>query len=513
MLFDELASDPDRIAFRVGERSASRGELAKAAADIAGFLHTLGLRRGDAICAWLPDGGPWLQLLFGCSRVGMLMVPISTRYRSSEARHVLKTSRAKAIFVAKEFLNTDYAGMVAEIRGDLPDLEHILEVDQGDLFWTAPDAPAALRVDTGLADPLCVFSTSGTTSIPKLAVHDHGGILEHSRNVVARLDIRPGDTMLCALPLYGVLGFTTALAAIVGGASCSFLPVFNASDAATIMKRDAATHLYGSDGLIDRLLEVEGVDLSSWREGGFAEFAALGESVIRRAEDRWGVRLVSIYGSSECFAVTATRSPGDEPAQRLRAGGRPVSEEISSRVVDLDSGQPVADGEPGELQIRGYNVMTEYLNNPEATARAFTADGWYRTGDYAIADGQEFTFLSRLGDGLRLRGYLVDPAEIETTLVEHPAVAAAQVVGVKRTGDGDVAVAFVLGASNSVSEGDLISYCREHMANYKVPRRIVFIDCFPSVDGPNGTKILRTELRNMAEQLIPQVKEHAHEAR
>jgi len=508
-----LMRDPERLAFRVGSHSVRRGELAGAAVGMAVRLHELGLKRGDAVCLWLPDGGAWLQVLIACAHAGITVVPISTRYRVSEAEHVLRTSRAKAVFVVKDFLKTDYVGMIEEVRADLPDLENVLEISASELFWPVPDGMTSSHAAGIQSDPLCTFTTSGTTSRPKLALHDQGSIVAHAHNVAERFNITPGDTMLCALPMYGVIGFSAAMAALMGGASCSFLPVFNAKDAANIIERDGVTHLYASDGLIDRVLEVEDADLSSWREGGFAEFAALGESITKRAESRWGVRLVSVYGSSECLAFTAMRSSTDETRDRVPIGGRPVTDSIEFRVIDLDTGAPAASGQAGELQIRGYNVMSGYLNNPEATAKAFTEDGWYHTGDCATTQESEFTFMARLGDALRMRGYLVDPADIETSLLAHPAVDAAQVVGVKRTGEGDVAVAFVVGQANAVTEEDLLAFCRSRMANYKVPSRAVFIDSFPSVDGPNGTKILRTELRTLAETLVPIAKEYADETR
>lgn len=462
---------------------------------------------------WLPDGGPWLQIFLACCHIGLLAVPISTRYRQLEAKHVLATSRAKCVFVATGFLGVDFAGAVDAVRGDLPYLTHVIPVSSRDLFYPADSKPDETDGEGIASDPLCVFSTSGTTSLPKLAVHDQGGIREHARNVAARLSIGPGDVMLGVLPLYGVLGFTTSISAILAGASCSFLPVFDPVEATAIMDRDGVTHVYGSDGLLDMLMSVEGAALTSWRHGGFAEFASLGERVMTRAEQRLGVRLIAVYGSSECFAITSSRHPCDDRAVRLRAGGKTVSSGIEFRVVDPDSGRRLPDGETGELQIRGYNVMTGYLNNPEATARALTSDRWFRTGDSAIATDDEFIFLSRMNDSLRLRGYLVDPGEIEAFIGQHPAVLGAQVVGVKRRGEGDVAVAFVRRRTRDLTETSLLDYCRAGIASYKVPRHIAFVDHFPSVDGPNGTKILKTELRSMAQALVSPNKESSDETR
>jgi fatty-acyl-CoA synthase len=224
--------------------------------------------------------------------------------------------------------------------------------------------------------------------------------------------------------------------------------------------------------------------------------------VINDAEKRLGLPLVGLYGSSECFALTATQQHTDPAEVRAVAGGRPIAPDIAFRVVDTETGEPLPIGERGELQLRGYNVMTGYLNNPEATNAAFTQDGWFRTGDLSYSQGDRFVYLSRLKDGLRLRGYLVEPAEIEAFVSRHADVLDAQVVGVNRVGVGDMAVAFVRSRNASLTTEDLLDWCREGMANYKVPSRIVIVEDYPRLDGPNGTKILKNKLREMAQQVM-----------
>jgi len=214
------------------------------------------------------------------------------------------------------------------------------------------------------------------------------------------------------------------------------------------------------------------------------------------------LRLVGLYGSSECFALMAKQREAAAIEERALAGGIPISREIEFRVVDALSGAALPEGEPGELQIKGYNVMSGYLRNPEATAAAFTADGWFRSGDLAYRSGPGFVYLSRIKDSLRLKGYLVDPSEIEEYLLRHAAVEVAQVVGVNRPGEGDVAVAFVRLGAAGASEAELLSYCRDGMASYKVPRRIAIVEDFPVVHGPNGTKIQKAKLREQAQALL-----------
>lgn len=498
-----LEQGPEQVAFTCRSFTATRGELRRASLRAAALLASKGIKRGDAIALWMPDGGSWLQLLFAAAHLGVLVVPVSTRLRLQEALHVVRTARAKAIFVPTEFLNFDYAACALEIQATLDHVEHVLAVVRPEAFIPV-DERLPMVAPTGLpGDGLCTFSTSGTTGHPKLAVHTQAGIARHGANVAARVQIQPGDVMLCGLSLYGVLGFVQMMGALSGGASCVFLQVFDAERAARAIASEGVTHFFGSDGMFAPVLDVPGAALASWRWAGFAEFAGLAAAVIERAEREHGLRAFGLYGSSECFALTATALP-DEPATlRQLAGGTPITPEIEFRVVDPQTGAPLADGERGELQIRGYNVMQGYLHNPAATEAAITPEGWYRTGDLAYREGSRFVYLSRLKDGLRLRGYLVDPTEIEQFLASHEDVVDAQVVGVNRTGEGDLAVAFVRVRDPRVGEQQLLPFCKAGMANYKVPRRIVTVADYPRMDGPNGTKILKNKLREMAEAQVP----------
>lgn len=505
MAFNLLNSHSgDLPAFHAGDHTATRDELQTAARRAATFLHQLGLRRGDTLAVWMPDGAVWLQLLFGAAQLGVLMVPVSTRLKLAEAQHVVRTARARVLVAPTTFLDFDYLGAAHAIRQAEPTLEHVIDVPPGAGFQWG-DCTPYLDVSGQDTDPLCTFSTSGTTGKPKLAVHTQKGIATHARNAGAVNDIHPGDVMLCALPLYGVLGFVQAFATLAAGGACVFLPVFKADAAAAAIEQYRITHFFGSDGMFDMVLEAQGGSLASWRRGSFAEFAGLGRKVIDRAWSDWGLRLSGLYGMSECFAMTAIRDPNAEAQLRGMPGGTPISPDIAFRIADPVSGLPVEEGAQGELQLRGYNVMSGYLNNPDATAGAFTADGWFKTGDLAYAQGNSFCYLARLKDSLRLKGYLVDPTEIEDFLVQHPGVEAAQVVGVNREGEGDVAVAFIRLSSRPAAEAELLAHCKAGIAGFKVPRRIVAVDDFPQMSGPNGVKILKNVLRDMATELLDPV--------
>lgn len=496
-----LTRDPDRPAFHIGELTVTRAELRRQAAAAAGHLARLGLRRGDVIAVWLPDGAAWLQFVFAAAELGVLVVPISTRYRLADAQHVVAVSKARAIVVATDFLGIDFSSMARQIKGELPHVAHIIAFPAEAGFFAAGEGER-FEEGGGPSDLLCTFSTSGTTGRPKLAPHDQASVAVHSKNVAETFDIRPGDVMLCALPLNGVLGFVQAFSALAAGATCVFQPVFNAAAAAELIGRHKVTHFFGSDSMFAPVLEHDARLLATWRAGGFAEFVGMGQQVAALAEEKLGLRLVGLYGSSECFALMSRQDPARSLPERALAGGDAIAPGIRVRVVGSESGAVLPEGEPGELQVAGYNVMPGYFNNSDATRQAFTGDGWFRTGDLAQMRGRGFVYLARMKDSLRLKGYLVDPGEIESHLMRYSDVLGAQVVGVNMPGEGDLAVAFVRGGRPGLTEDELLAHCRTGIAAYKVPRRILFVDEFPSVQGPNGVKIIKAKLRDMAQGAI-----------
>ena len=506
----------DAPAVELAGKCISHRELANAANAAANHLSNLGLARGDVLAVWLPNTFSWLQLLFAAARLGVLVVPISTRYKAAEVRHLLEVSRARVLITATRFLDVEYAEVARSLMAQVPTLQSVLEQEDLErlLPWGLPKGgevrSEAVEQSSDQTSPtddlLCCFSTSGTTGYPKLATHGRASIQRHAQCVATAFDVQPADALLLALPLYGVFGFVAALATLAGGGRVVLMPVFDATEAAMAIARHRITHVIGSDAMFDAMLKVPDADFSTWRRGAQADFVGLPLPVTQRA-DALGIQFSGTYGSSECYALMAFQDWGASAEQRAKAGGSPTDPHIQVRIADPEGGAEMSEGLAGEIQIRGPNVLASYLNNPAATAKAFTQDGWYRSGDLGMREAHSFRYLARMGDSLRLRGYLVNPAEIENCLMQHESVAGAQVVGVNRSCIGDVAVAYVIATQSSstasiVDEASLLSHCREHLAAYKVPVRIVPIKEFPSINGPNGIKIQKRQLREMANKLL-----------
>lgn len=471
-------------------------ELAARASGLAGGLAGLGFVRGDRLVNWLPNGLDWLVLLFAAARLGLILPLVNTRYRAAELEHVLRRAAPRGIALHPGFHGIDFEAVLAESAWPV---DRVLAPSHLATLAAAPPVAAAASP----ADDAVLFTTSGTTASPKLAAHDQRGIVHHARHMARAFDIRPGDVMLMSLPLCGTFGFCGAVAALGAGATLVLQPVFDAGETVELMRRHGVTHFYGSDGMLRAVLEAAAGDrrpFERWRWGCHANFGGRPQELVRQVEETAGVRIHGTYGSSECFAMMSCW-PADAPAEtRALAGGHLLSDRMEVRIREPAGGAPVAVGEAGELQFRGCNVMSGYHANPEATRAAFTDDGWYRSGDLgALREDGAFVFLSRLGDSIRVRGYLVDPKEIEEQLERHPAVEVAQVVGVSGGDSGDVPVAFVKAAPGaSVAPEELARFLGGRLASFKVPRAIRVVDDFPVVDGPNGRKIQKARLRELA---------------
>lgn len=498
--------------------AVSRAELRSRALRLRGDLAAAGVGRGGCVAVWLPNWSDALVWQFATASLGAHVIGLNTRYNVDEVTHVLQRARPAVLAIAHSFHGLDLAGTLhAAVRnaGVAPPSVAVVagphapaccdpsHCDVGAGAWV----PAA-RAESPPAggDELAVaFTTSGSTGKPKLAAHKESAVVSHARADAGGIGIRDGDVVLCALPLSGVFGFNTALAAVAGGAACLLEPVFDEDDVVADMADRGVTHVVAADDMLTRVADAwrrRPGDLSRWRWLGIADFLGRSHEVAEWARDHFGTVTSGVYGSSEVFALTCFW-PHEEPApRRWSGGGHLVSPEIEARTADPATDEITAAGEQGELQLRGPNVVDAYLGDPESSARSFTADGWFRTGDLAVlAEDGAIEYVCRIGDVLRLRGFLVDPAEVEHRLADHPGVLTAKVVGVRGADGATIAVGFaVLEPGREVTERELREWCAEALARFKVPAAVRVIDEMPTTSGTNGTKIRAATLREWARQ-------------
>jgi acyl-CoA synthetase (AMP-forming)/AMP-acid ligase II len=503
----------------------SFAELGAAVGEAAALLDLHGVRRGDVVACWLPNWTEALVLEYALAHLGAANLGVNTRYGVHELTHLLARGRPVGILAPARFHSLDFAGRLSAAIEALADASPALvppwvatvrgtpeeapELDAGGGTWAFEPVPGTPPPPlTGHSeDMLNYFTTSGSTGVPKLAGHSQLAVATHARNTAIALEMVPGDVVLGVLPLSGVFGFNPVMGSLAAGGAVMLEPVFDAAATLSGMSEFGVTHAVGGDDLFGRLLDawkLERPSLSGFRRGGIADFAGRAGEVVEWAERELGAKISGVYGSSEIFALSAIW-PANEPlAERVRGGGRPVSEEIEVRVMDPQTNRECEPGEPGELQFRGYNVLSDYLGDAQARESAFTDDGWLRSGDLGASEDARggFLYICRAGDALRLRGFMVEPAEIEQFLASHPDVAIAKVVGVQNDG-ADVAVAFVSAQEgHDLDAEELLAFAKASLAPFKVPSRINVVTEFPVTTGTNGTKIRISELRRQATEQL-----------
>jgi len=500
------------------DRPVTYAELDGEARRLASGLAALGVARGDRVALWLPNLSAWLACFFACARLGAIAVSVNTRFKASEVGDIVGRSGASVLVFWPDFRGIDFAAILADCdRGALRGIANIVAYDEADtvparvldrevVAYRVLVAGEPLDEARGGEDDGCViFTTSGTTRAPKFVLHNQRTVIRHGIDVARDFGWGdPATRVLVTAPLCGVFGFANAMAALAAGQPLVMFPTFDARESASAVRRHAITHANATDEMISLMLDAapEPRPFPSARWFGYAAFSPTHADLPARAAAR-GLNVVGLYGSSEVEALFARQREDAPLPERWQAGGKPVAPEAQVRACDPEAGGVLAHGAAGELQFTAPSRMVGYFGDEAATRAALTPDGFFRSGDlgYTTGDGR-FVFLARMGDALRLGGFLVSPAEIEAVLAEHPSVAAAQVVGA-RTASGLKPVAFVIRAEGAAfDEAELVAHCAARMAKFKVPVRVEAIDAFPVTPGANATKIQKHRLREIAETLL-----------
>ncbi len=459
------------------KRRLTYEDLYLRARSAAGTLHTLGVRRGDHVGILMGNDEKWLALFYGAALIGAVTVPVNTRFKTAEIAFCLQQANCKALFYAPRFLNIDFRAMVRETGFDKAfDITRPLpEWSIGDLGGTSP------------RDTLLIQFTSGTTAYPKGAMLTHDNMLRDAWAAGTRIGIRGEDRYFNCRPFFHVAGSTlSALMALVAGATLVTLPTFEAGAALELMEREHCTLISGNDTLFQMLMGHEDFPARKLElRGGWA---AAGPQTMRKIIDVLGAKAIcAAYGLSEASPNVVMSDWRDAEDVRVNGLARP-HDGVEVRIED------------GEIQVRGWNVMQGYYNNPEANAKAFTADGWLRTGDLGelTAEGR-LRMVGRLKDVFRVGGENVAPAEVEEVLLEHPAVETAQVIGVPDKRLGEVPAAYVtLKAGTRATEDDILAWMKPKCANFRLPRYLRIVDDFESIGMTASGKVQKTKLREHA---------------
>ncbi len=483
-----------------------------------------GIERGDRIAVWAPNCAEWIVAALGAVGAGAVLVPLNTRYKGAEAAYILRTSGARILFTVQGFLGTDYPAMLDEAvtAGDsLPDLERVvvLRTDGPDDTVVASTAGAgtvgwaeflaeATRCESDVAagrtasltptDVSDLVFTSGTTGHPKGAMTTHSQTLRTFATWAEVVGLRAGDRYLIVNPFFHTFGYKAGIVAcLMAGATMVPEPVF---DVDVVLQRVADEHisvLPGPPTIFQSILDHpkrDGYDLSSLR------LVVTGAAVVpvELVESLWsdmGIETVlTAYGLTEATGTVTMCRRGDSAEVISATSGRAIPD-VEVRIVDAD-GNEVPTGMPGEIVVRGYNVMSGYFHDDEATAAAIDGDGWLHTGDVGFVDAAgNLAITDRLKDMYVSGGFNVYPAEVEAVLRHHPGVAQVAVIGIPDHRMGEVGLAVVVPAADADASqlaDQLPALAKEQLANFKVPRRVEVVDALPA--NASG-KVLKRELR------------------
>lgn len=493
VLLDAAAAHGDMLAIVSEESTLTYAELRDRAVRAAALLRARGVGRGDRVAIWLPNSAAWVEAALGAFILGATVVPISTRLRAQEAAFMLRKSAARALVAAGDFLGVDYGAMIEGI--DLPDLKARIrafprdgepdEWAQGLDEATPEDCVAALRAAAGVTpdDVAEIMFTSGTTGFPKGAMLRHGQIVRTYSIYSERAGIRAGDRYLIIAPMFHSFGFKAGvLAAIIRGATMYPVKVFDAAETLRRIEAEGISVMGGPPTIFSTLLEMNrsaGKDLSSLRSI-VTGASMVSPNLIRALQSEVGVEIVvNAYGLTEvCALVTMTR-PDDAVETIATTAGR-VIDGVEMRLVDTD-GNEVPVGAAGEIEVRGFNVMAGYLDDPAETEKTIRPDGWLRTGDVGVLNEDGcLRVTDRIKDMFIVGGFNCYPAEIEKMMLDYPGIREVAVIGVPDERMGEVAKALVVAAPDRPFDTDaFIAWCRANMANYKVPRHVELLDALP----------------------------------
>jgi long-chain acyl-CoA synthetase len=478
----------DHTALIIGEQSISYAELHRGAQGIAQGLLDLGLQPGDKISVMQPNVPQFPLSYFGILYAGMTVVPLNVLLTGEEVQYHLEDSDSKLLIGHPMFEASATAGAAAAgidvVWAEGSDGKSLMDMAAGE--------PIERLHPTGADDTAVILYTSGTTGRAKGAELSHSNVFVNSVDVVPRLiPLQGDDVSLATLPLFHTFGQTVVMNATLGtGGTVVLLPRFTPEDAFGLIQKHKVTMFAGVPTMYFGLLhhpDGDSYDVSSLRyalTGG----AAMPVEVLKAFEERFPVVILEGYGLSETSPVASFNVP-DKP-RNAGSIGYPVWG-VEMAIMDEDDNE-VEDGERGEICIRGHNIMKGYWQRPEANAETMK-NGWFHSGDIGIRNPEGwFSIVDRVKDMIIRGGYNVYPREIEEVLYAHPAITEAAVIGVPHEQYGEeVRAVVVVAEGQELSEQDVIDYTREHVAAYKYPRTVGFLDTLPK--GPTG-KILKREL-------------------
>ncbi len=496
-------------------RSWSYLEFDRAVNRTANMLRSRGIAKGDVVSLLMPNSAEYIMAYFACWKIGVLSGPVNSLLKPEEIEWVVANSESKLMLVGSDWTAGVPPAMRAKHAGDEQRFIIFDDVDAA----THGHSDALENIDLTTDDDAIIIYTSGTTGKPKGCLLTHANLIANAKQIAEWMHFGPDDRLLTVMPLFHMNAVSvTTMTALYAGGSTVVSPKFSASRFWDIIEKYKITSFGSVATMLSMLLAKSeppavagGLSRGSANVGGTGQppataggsslrFAMCGSApvpaeVLKRFEETFNCLVIEGYGLSE----STCRSTFNPPNETRRPGscGMPIGNEMA--VFDEED-QPVADGELGEIVLRGPNICKEYFKNPDATAKAF-ANGWFHTGDIGYRDADGFFYIAdRKSDMIIRGGENIYPREIDDLLFTHPAIASAAVIGVPDELYGEEVAAFVvLKDGTATTADDIITFCKQHLADYKCPKTFHFLDEIPK--GPTG-KLLKRELARIYKETL-----------
>lgn len=485
---------------------ATYKEFNQQVSDVAKALIHLGVKAGDRLGIWSPNRYEWVLLQYATARIGIIMVNINPAYRTSELSFVLNQAEIKYIFAALSFKSSNYRQMIDDAREFTPFLkEEIFFDDNWDAFLKGAEKVSDEELQkweekVQFDDPVNIQYTSGTTGFPKGVTLSHHNILNNGYFIGIRLHYSKIDRVCIPVPFFHCFGMVIGNIACTSHGATMVIPndSFEPTKTLQVVEKEKCTSLYGVPTMFIAMLhemESKDFDLKSLRTGVMAGSLCPPE-VMKKVENLMNMKEVSIcYGMTETSPVSTQTKIGTPFEKQIHSVGT-IQDHLEIKIINPETGAIVNRGENGELCTRGYSVMLKYWNNPEATNAVLDHSRWMHTGDLAMMDDEGYIHISgRIKDLIIRGGENISPKEIEDFLYQYPNILDAQVIGVPSEKYGEEVMAWIkVRAGETITEEELVDFCKGQIAHYKIPKYWKFVDEFPMTISGKVRKIEMKEI-------------------
>lgn len=485
---------------------ATYEEFYEQTSQVAKAILHLGAKPGDRVGIWSPNRYEWVLLQYATARIGVILVNINPAYRTSELIFVLNQSQIKYIFASLSFKTSNYKKMVEDAREFTSTLVDEVFFDEN---WDDFLKGAAHISDEELQnyenqiqfdDPVNIQYTSGTTGFPKGVTLSHHNILNNGYFIGIRLHYTEKDRVCIPVPFYHCFGMVIGNLCCTAHGSTMVIPndSFDPKLTLEVVEKEKCTSLYGVPTMFIATLhelDLKNYDLSSLRTGVMAG-AVCPPEVMKRVENQMNMKEVTIcYGMTETSPVSTQTKIGTPFEKQIHSVGT-IHDHLEIKIINPETGKIVNRGENGELCTRGYSVMLKYWDNPEATQQVLDSARWMHTGDLAMMDEEGYIHISgRIKDLIIRGGENISPKEIEDFLYQYPNVLDAQVIGVPSEKFGEEVMAWIkVREGFSLTEEELVNFCKGQIAHYKVPKYWKFVQEFPMTISGKVRKVEMCEI-------------------